>query len=135
MMEGSSATASSAKSARQIWWTVGIIALTVAVIAAVFLVGFGPYHREISKLHAGMSRVDVVAALGRPYGGIGNGTMAYYQTGSDRLLVVYFSGQSACGWLLLDVPPTGPSQSFSYSKVVDHGDLIGTGGGIRCFGP
>jgi hypothetical protein len=127
------APTSVAKSRHLFWLATGAAALVLAAIVAFVLVNSGPYHQEITKLRPGMSQGDVATALGTPYGGGAGGTMDYYHAGSDRMLVVYFTGAAACGWLLLEVPSTGPSRSFSYSKVVGHGDLGASGS--RCFGP
>ncbi len=82
----------------------------------------GPYSGEIKKLHIGMTRSDVIAALGKPYHESAD-QLAYYHHASGRMLIVVFNGDfcgtvskhSPCGWQLIEVstqiaeaPPWGP---------------------------
>jgi hypothetical protein len=93
------------------------------MLLALFLAGAmcsckgGQYSSKVSKLHSGMSRTDVVAALGEPYGATGT-MMIYYDAGADTALAVQANGGD-CRWLLLEVPPSGPSGGFAYYKVRD----------------
>lgn len=77
----------------------------------------GHYSAKVSKLHAGMTSANVVAALGMPYGEA-NGMEVYYDAGASTILAVQPNENGDCGWLLLEVPPSGISQGFAYYKVL-----------------
>lgn len=83
-----------------------------------------PYQTEISKLHSRMSKNEMVDALGVPYGITANGAtfFIYYKNGTNSMLAVLFNNQGTCGWLLLEVSSTGPSETFSFYKVKKHSD-------------
>jgi hypothetical protein len=76
----------------------------------------GHYHDKVSRLHSGMSRAGVIAALGKPYGDV-NGMLAYYDVGADSILAVQPNEQGDCQWVVLEVPSSGPSAGFTYYKV------------------
>ena len=78
-----------------------------------------PYHTEISKLHSGMSKNEMIDALGIPYGITAAGAtfFIYYKSGTNSMLAVLFTNQGTGGWLVLEVPSTGPSGTFAYYKV------------------
>ena len=78
----------------------------------------GHYHSRVAKLHSGMSREEVVAVLGKPYGEA-TGMIVYYDAGADTILAVQPSEYGATGWVLLEVPQSGISERFAYYKVRD----------------
>jgi hypothetical protein len=118
----------------------GLAAITLVAIACSSFVG--PYHAKIGKLHSGMSRDDVVEALGEPYGDL-DGTPVYYKKGSGTLLAVLFSGSfslcagnshGTCGWVLLEVPSAGPPKTFWNYKVKERSDASVAGGVVAIGG-
>lgn len=79
----------------------------------------GHYSSKVSKLHAGMSRADLVAALGKPYGDDANGMVVYYDAGADTILAVQPNLHGDCNWLLLEAPFRGIPKGFAYYKIRD----------------
>jgi len=77
----------------------------IAVLLALFLAGGissckgGHYSSKVSKLHSGMSRADVIAALGLPYGRDGS-LMIYYDSPGTALAVD--TNNPGCYWMLLE---------------------------------
>ncbi len=100
-----------------------LLRLTILLLSVLNFTGCGdsgPYRLEIGKLHSGMSRNEVVTALGNPEGRFftDGEKSIYYKSGADTMLAVVFDEHGSCGWLLLQAPSTGPSKEFSYYKVI-----------------
>ena len=76
----------------------------------------GQYSGEVTKIHPNMSKADVVATLGEPYGSSGS-FMIYHKNGADTLLAIMPDEHGDCQWLILEVPPSGLSEQFTYYKV------------------
>ena len=105
------------------------------LLIVIFLAGImcscrgGQYRSRISKLHSKMSRADVVAALGKPYGEA-SGMIVYYDAGADTILAVQPDVHGDCQWLVLEAPAGGIPQGIAYYKVKESS----SGGGPFAIG-
>ena len=84
-----------------------------------------PYREEISKLRPGMSADDLVKVFGKPYGDTGN-MLVFYKRDANTMLGIYdmLGPHGENSWILLEVPPEGISQKFTYYKVKEVNDSV-----------
>jgi hypothetical protein len=85
----------------------------------------GPYSGKVGALHQGMSRENVIEALGQPYGTSGDG-LSYRNDGADTVLEIQFDNSGTISaWAIVEAPKQGDS-GFHYYKVISSHSFSGS---------
>jgi hypothetical protein len=89
----------------------------VALIWLIWGLFRGPYGGKIEALHQGMSRENVIEALGQSDGTSGS-DLSYRNNGSDTILEIGFDNSGTIkGWTIVEAPKQGDT-GFHYYKVI-----------------